>query len=236
LLSGVSNVRNALCLLGLLIAVQFCTGCATIVTGGGADQAVRFASTPRGADVYVDGNKVGQTPVSVRLTRKDEHQVRIVKEGFTPYEKTIESGLNPWLFGNIILGGLIGLGVDVLSGTNPSLKTTSINAPMKADPAYAQGTGVASPTLASYTTSPPPRYAAPPPPQPVVAPAPTHTTYMNVTPPPAPAYTAPPPPPAPVYRPAPAPTPVYSAPAPAVAPQPARSVAQPAPAAPYKGW
>src|SRR5687768_8887296 len=101
-------MRNAAYLLALVIVVQFCTGCATIVTGAGEDQAVRFASNPRGATVYVDDNPVGQTPVSVRLTRKDDHHIRIEHPGYKTYEKTIESGFNEWIVGNIVIGGLVG--------------------------------------------------------------------------------------------------------------------------------
>ncbi len=102
-------------------------GCATIATGGGEDQAVRLSSTPKGADVFVNDERVGKTPMSIRLPRKDDHHVRIEKVGYQAYEKELRSGMNAWMFGNIILGGLIGLGVDLLSGASSGLDRTNVN-------------------------------------------------------------------------------------------------------------
>jgi len=102
-------------------------GCATIATGGGEDQAVRVSSTPKGADVFVNDELVGKTPMSIRLPRKDDHHVRIEKVGYQPYEKDLRSGMNAWMFGNILLGGLIGLGVDLLSGASSGLDRTNVS-------------------------------------------------------------------------------------------------------------
>ena len=219
-------MKYAASLLALVIAVQFCTGCATIVTGGGEDQPVRFASTPRGATVYVDDNRIGQTPLSARLTRKDEHKVRIEHAGYETYEKTIGSGFNEWMIGNVLIGGLIGIGVDLLSGTNPALDTNNLHAKMiKDDTALA--------------IAPPPVYGAtrPPAAAPALAPPAARPAAYQSTPPP-PATYAPPP----RYTPPPAPAPVQTKPAPALAPAPAAR--QPAPAATrppantgtYTGW
>ena len=221
-------MKHAACLLALVLAVGFCTGCATIVTGGGEDQPVRFASTPRGATVYVDDNPIGQTPISTRLTRKDEHRVRIEHAGYKPYEKTIGSGFNEWMLGNVILGGLVGIGVDLLSGTNPALDTNNVHAKMIKDqsmmasllkPVYGDTSPLAPAPAqpAAYQNTTPPSPPAKP------APAPVYTA-----PSPA-AYVPPPPPPAPApvqARPAPAPTSVRQ---PAPTPAPTQTGA-------YQGW
>jgi hypothetical protein len=203
-------MRNLFGLLVLLMVVQFGTGCATIVTGAGEDQAVRFASMPRGATVYVDDNPIGQTPLSARLTRKDDHHIRIEHPGYKPYQRTIESGFNEWMIGNVVIGGLIGFGVDLLSGTNPALDTNNVNARMiKDDSAYAAG----APPTGGYTTSSPP-----------AAPAAYMNTSTTAPPPVAPArtYPAPPPPAAPAYQ-----------PPPPARPQPPQP---PANTGAYKGW
>ena len=100
----------------LLSVCVTCSGCATIVTGGGESQSVRFNSTPRGANVTVDGNFIGETPVSADLTRKDDHYVTMEYGGETK-EATISSWPNLWVFGNVIFGGLIGIAVDLFSGS-----------------------------------------------------------------------------------------------------------------------
>jgi len=215
-------MRHAVSLLALVLVVQCCIGCATIVTGGGEDQPVRFASTPRGATVYVDDNPIGQTPISARLTRKDEHRVRIEHVGYKPYEKTIGSGFNEWIIGNVVLGGLVGLGVDLLSGTNPALDTNNVHAKMIKD-----NTAVATAPQPVYvaTSSPPP-----PPPAAAARPAAYQSSTRPPPPPPAradaaPAYT---PPPAPAYTPPPPPAPPAARP---IAPAPA-----PTNTGGYKGW
>jgi len=240
-------MKFAASIFALLIVCALSTGCATIVTGAGEDQAVRFASNPRGATVYVDDNPVGQTPLSVRLTRKDEHLVRIEHPGYKPYQRKITSGFNEWILGNIFIGGLIGIGVDLLSGANPALDTNNISAKMMKDPntvLVAVPPATASPLARQVMTSPPPAGAA-------AAGSARPAAYMNATPPPAaapspapPAYTAPSAPPAPAYTPPPAyqppPPPAQQQPAapavPAPAPAPARPQPQPAPAKPYQGW
>lgn len=119
----------------LLAAALACsTGCATIVTGGGEDQSVRVASNPKGADVYVDDQLAGQTPISIRLTRKDDHVVRVEKLGYVPFERNVKSGFNGWMIGNVLFGGIVGLVVDLVSGANPALSPTNINARLKQDP------------------------------------------------------------------------------------------------------
>jgi len=94
----------------------FCSGCATIITGGGESQSVEFNSTPRGAAVTVDGNYIGDTPVAADLTRKDDHYVKMEYGGDTK-EITISSWPNLWVFGNVIFGGIIGGCVDLFSGS-----------------------------------------------------------------------------------------------------------------------
>jgi hypothetical protein len=112
----------------LVVCIVSCSpGCATIATGGGEDQAVRVSSTPKGADVFVNDELVGKTPMSIRLPRKDDHHVRIEKAGYEAYEKELRSGMNAWMFGNILLGGLIGLGVDLLSGASSGLDRTNVS-------------------------------------------------------------------------------------------------------------
>jgi hypothetical protein len=90
------------------------SGCATIIHG--TRQDVSISSSPSGADVWVDNSQVGQTPVIAHLSRKDSHIVKLVLPGYQPYETTITRSVSGWVWGNIAFGGLIGLGVDAISG------------------------------------------------------------------------------------------------------------------------
>ena len=75
-----------------------------------------ISSSPTGAEVWVDNVKMGETPVVAKLRRKDTHTVKLVLPGYQPYETTITRSVSGWVWGNIALGGLIGLGVDAASG------------------------------------------------------------------------------------------------------------------------
>jgi hypothetical protein len=91
------------------------SGCATVATGGGGDQTVSIATTPPGAAVVIDGKPAGVSPVQVPLARADHHTVRLSAPGYEPATVAVRRKLNPWLIGNLVVGGPVGLVVDVVS-------------------------------------------------------------------------------------------------------------------------
>lgn len=91
------------------------TGCASIVDGN--SQSVSFASNPDGATVYLNGAAIGKTPMTMSAKRRGGPQpLRFTKEGHQDVEIQLISGVNPWFFGNILTGGLLGSTTDGLSG------------------------------------------------------------------------------------------------------------------------
>ena len=100
-----------------IAALSACIGlaaCATIMHGTGQD--IGFNSSPTNAKVMVDGQPRGNTPVIVKLSRKDNHVVRMELEGYQPFEATLTHGVSGWVWGNLVFGGLPGLAVDAISG------------------------------------------------------------------------------------------------------------------------
>ncbi len=95
--------------LSLLIA-----GCATIMHG--TQQDVGFGSVPTNARIAVDNQRTATTPAVMKLSRKDNHIVRIELDGYLPYEATLTRSVSGWVWGNIVIGGLVGLAVDAISG------------------------------------------------------------------------------------------------------------------------
>ena len=89
-------------------------GCATIMNQ--TKQSVGVASTPAGASVTIDEHPSGSTPVVVRLSRKHQHLVHIELAGYQPYETILTRKVSGWVWGNVLIGGVIGLGIDVTSG------------------------------------------------------------------------------------------------------------------------
>lgn len=124
-----SRITSARIVLASLSAVAVISnlGCATIVTGGGPEQKIEVRSTPLGAKVFVDNDYKGVTPCAVPVTRKDPHTVRAELEGYAPQNKLVESGINGWVFGNILLGGIIGIVVDAASGATNSPNPTKLD-------------------------------------------------------------------------------------------------------------
>lgn len=114
-------------------------GCATIVQG--KHQEVSISSSPTGAQVVVDSSSVGDTPVVVKLTRKNKHTIRIALEGYQPYDLITTRGTSGWVWGNIVFGGLIGLIVDASTGAFYEVKPEMVQATLSRGSAQVQQTG-----------------------------------------------------------------------------------------------
>jgi hypothetical protein len=120
------KLRAAAGVLVTLVFLMIGAGCAT-VTGGARDQHVKITSNPVGATVLVDGQPVGQTPADVKLCRKTEHNVEVAYPGYDTAQTTIHRKLNPWLFGNILVGGPLGLVVDICTDATHNLSPDEIH-------------------------------------------------------------------------------------------------------------
>lgn len=82
---------------GAVGVVAFCSGCATLASPTSV-QRVPVTSAPPGAELFVDGDLVGVTPVTVELSRRDsEVSLRMEKDGFAPEEFRVERVLSRWL-------------------------------------------------------------------------------------------------------------------------------------------
>jgi hypothetical protein len=121
----------ALCLLTVLCLAG--AGCAT-VTGGASDEEVTITSNPPHATVCVDGEPRGQTPTVVKLTRRKDHQLDVSAAGYETAHVSIGRELNPWFIGNIAIGGLIGMGVDLCTGAYCRLSPDAIAVTLQPKP------------------------------------------------------------------------------------------------------
>lgn len=119
-----ATVRITAVLLFATLA-QLTMGCATIVKG--TTQAIPVSSEPTGARVSVDGSAHGTTPTTVTLSRKANHMVTIEKKGFQSESVAVTKSMSAAVAGNIIAGGLVGWGVDAVSGAQYNLNPSTIN-------------------------------------------------------------------------------------------------------------
>lgn len=101
------KIFRALCILGLLSL----TGCATILQQG--PDHITVNSNPSGAKVFLDGQPIGTTPMVAVVNRSSEGIFRLEANGYEPVTLDRDKVVSGWVFGNILLGGLIGLGVDL---------------------------------------------------------------------------------------------------------------------------
>lgn len=128
------------------------SGCASII--GKSSYAVTVKSNPDGTHFVVkneSGEAVhsGETPSTVTLNsstgyfQKAKYTIVFSKEGYTDQTIPLVSGLDGWYFGNILLGGLIGmLIVDPITGAMWKLPENAAGNLVKKDVANL-GTGIA---------------------------------------------------------------------------------------------
>jgi hypothetical protein len=93
---------------------MFFDGCATIFSGGRG--SFRASSDPSGAEVWVNGERMGQTPVTLRLKTKDEYHIVIKKEGYRDqtFHLTNKVGVG-WIILDVI-AGLVPVIIDAATG------------------------------------------------------------------------------------------------------------------------
>ena len=94
------------------MAAAVASGCATV--NNGFVQRVTVASEPPGAEVSVDGEPAGETPVTVSLGNRwwgqggREAVIRLEKDGFGTSEIWVEPQVSRWVWGNLVLAAISG--------------------------------------------------------------------------------------------------------------------------------
>lgn len=102
---------NLLILLSLVLSFA---GCSTVISG--KTQTVTFQSTPAGASVTINGATVGVTPISTMIEKKSGQTLTISKEGYKTFTTSMTTSLDPWFWGNIVIGGVLGSTTDAATG------------------------------------------------------------------------------------------------------------------------
>lgn len=114
---------------GFLLSISFLTSCATITRG--TEDVLNINSDPPNADVVLSNGLTCKTPCSLKLKRKDSVTVKISKEGYQPVEVNvipkISGAGSAGMAGNVILGGIVGGGVDLATGAMYDLYPNPIN-------------------------------------------------------------------------------------------------------------
>lgn len=114
------NNAISLLLVGATLAIQ---GCATITRG--TTEVLVIETTPSGADVSLSNGLRCFTPCALEVKRKSNLVVDITKAGYEPARLNVLSEVAgagaAGMAGNVILGGVIGAGVDAATGATKRL-------------------------------------------------------------------------------------------------------------------
>ena len=127
--------RSICALLCLGMLFEF-VGCASVMSGRHA--RVKINSNAPNAHVVIK-NRQGETvasaatPAVVKLKRGDgflrpaRYTATIEAPGYEPTQVAIDPKMNPWVYGNVLLGGLIGAVIDPATGAMWNLTPNEIN-------------------------------------------------------------------------------------------------------------
>ena len=102
------------------------SSCASIIHG--STQTIHVTSQPVGAAITVDEKPSGTTPADLKVSRKTSHLVELTLAGYKRYEVTLEPKFNSATMGNILAGGIIGMGIDHSTGANNTLYPDHVDA------------------------------------------------------------------------------------------------------------
>lgn len=144
----------------LILAAALCValgGCASVTRG--TTENISIASTPSGAQADVAGLDIPTvcvTPCVVQAKRSADIVVTVSKEGYepqiVPLSKDVSGSGGAGFAGNLLLGGLVGMGVDAATGAAMDHKPNPVIV-----------------TLQPVPPPPPPARRAPPRPKPAPA-------------------------------------------------------------------
>ena len=127
------RIRTTLALTSLLTL----PACASIL-GGGTSQSINLQATPSDASFVVKSSSgiemsSGSGNQSVRLPRKNEYQIELRAPGYQSKNVAITKSLNGWVWGNLVVGWVVGFAIDFIGGAayklEPSLVSVSLDKP-----------------------------------------------------------------------------------------------------------
>lgn len=123
--------RRKLGLIGAFVGgVAVLSGCATVTRG--SNDVLEIRTTPAGAQVQTsNGFSCDSTPCALRMPRRSEFVVKLTRRGCRPTEvnvthRTADAGA-AGVAGNVLAGGIIGLGVDAATGASQDLVPNPID-------------------------------------------------------------------------------------------------------------
>jgi len=119
------KIGSIICLFAIFIGIF--NGCATMFKGNSSK--IDLSSDPSSADVYVNGNLTGKTPVKLKLESKLIYHIEFKKERYETKTYTITNSVGGgWVILDVLLTGLLGIVVDAATGAWYELDQNNVNA------------------------------------------------------------------------------------------------------------
>lgn len=111
----------------LIVAEVFLfTGCATLLAPD--THPLSINSEPHGAEVYVNGNRMGITPLELDLKADKSYNIEFRKEGFEPITKVVNTKVGGgWVILDV-LTGFVPVIIDAATGSWNVLDQKAVNA------------------------------------------------------------------------------------------------------------
>lgn len=106
-------------------------GCATVING--TSQDYEMASQPEGAKMTLSNGQSCTAPCKISLKRRNDLTATVELDGYKTEKVYIQSRTGGAGVGNILLGGVIGAGVDASNGSMNSLYPRPLNVKLVAD-------------------------------------------------------------------------------------------------------
>ena len=98
----------------LMLSLITFTGCATLF--GSKSHSLSVNSNPPQADIYVNGERMGTTPVKLELDPQETYSIEFRKDGYKSITKVVKGSVAvKWIVLDI-LGGFIPVIVDAATG------------------------------------------------------------------------------------------------------------------------
>lgn len=98
-----------------VLILSFIAGCATMAHSN--KQFVHFTTAPGDAEVYINGERKGNTPLVIELSVETEHIIEIRKGNEVLFRTTIGQVISNWFWGNFATILPFGMVVDYVTGS-----------------------------------------------------------------------------------------------------------------------
>jgi hypothetical protein len=104
-----------------LLLLMVCTtlvSCGTIVSG---PSWLSVETSPSNVKIRIEGLQNGEkftkiTPLRVQLNKNSDYKLVVETPNYKSEEVIIRRSIDGWFWGNILIGGILGMGIDYLSG------------------------------------------------------------------------------------------------------------------------